>query len=104
MFLVKKIKKEPSGITGSRILLTNIEIKDIVKVINSLENRRTLLNGTIRKIIIQEGRLLNLLDTLTRTGLSLIKNMLTSLVKTVFPALGVTVAASAVDAAIQKNI
>ena len=47
---------------GSRIILTNNEIKDIMKVIKSLENRGILLKITFRKIISQEGGFLNLLD------------------------------------------
>ena len=36
------------------ITLTNNEIKDIIKVIKSLENRGILLKGTTRKITSQE--------------------------------------------------
>ena len=44
-----------SLITGSGITLTKNEIKDIIKVIKSLENRGVLLKGTARKISSQEG-------------------------------------------------
>ena len=44
-----------SLITGSGITLTKNEIKDIIKVIKSLENRGVLLKGTTRKISSQEG-------------------------------------------------
>ena len=40
---------------GAGVTLSNNEIKDIVKVIKSLENRGILLKGTIRKITSQEG-------------------------------------------------
>ena len=40
--------------------MTNNEIKDIMKVIKSLENRAILLRGTTRKITSQEGGFLNL--------------------------------------------
>lgn len=88
MFLVKKLKKNFSGIMGSRILLKSNEIKHINKI-NSLQNRRILLNWTTRSIIIKQRGLLNLLGPLTRAGLSLMKNMPTSLVKVVDPTLGV---------------
>ena len=57
--LGKKIKKRILSITGSGITLTYNEIKDIMKVFKSLENRAILLKGTTRKITGQEGRLLN---------------------------------------------
>ena len=44
------------SITGSGITLTNKEIKDIIKVIKSLENRGISLKGTTRKITSQKGR------------------------------------------------
>ena len=40
---------------GAGVTLRNNEIKDIMKVIKSLENRGILLKGTIRKIASQEG-------------------------------------------------
>ena len=48
-------------ITGSGITLTNNEIKDIIKVIKSLEKRGILLNETKRKIASQKGEVLNFL-------------------------------------------
>ena len=57
--LGKKIKKGISSITGSGISLTNNEIKDIIKVIKSLENAGILLKGPTRKITSQEGGFLN---------------------------------------------
>ena len=59
-----------------------------MKVVKSLENRGILLKGTTRKIISQEGRLLNFLAPLVRVAVRL----------------GLTTAASATDAAIQKKI
>ena len=47
---IKSIK----NIFGARITLTDNEIKDIMKVIKSLENRGILLKGTTRKITSQE--------------------------------------------------
>ena len=46
----KKIKEKILTITGSGITLTEIEIKDIMKVIRSLEYRKTLLKRASRLI------------------------------------------------------
>ena len=45
------IKEEFASRKGSGITLTNNEIKDIVKVIKSSENRGILLKRTIRKAV-----------------------------------------------------
>ena len=56
IFLDKQIDRfNKEYITDSGITLTNNEIKDIMKVINSLENGGVLLKGTTRKITSQEG-------------------------------------------------
>ena len=47
-----------SSSRGSETTLTNNEIKYIIKVIKSIENRAILLKGTTRKIISQERRFL----------------------------------------------
>ena len=52
--LGKKIQKK---IYGSGITLTNNEIKDIMKVIKSLENRKILLKVTTRKLTSQERKI-----------------------------------------------
>ena len=46
-------------------------IKDIIKVIRSLENRGMLLEGTNRKITSREGGFLNFLRSLMTAGLPL---------------------------------
>ena len=46
---------------GTGITLTNNEIKDIMKLIKSLENREILLKGTTTKVTSQEGGFLNFL-------------------------------------------
>ena len=74
--LVKKIIKGISSIKDSGITLTNNEIKDIMKVIKSLENRGILLKGTTRKITSQEERFFNFLRPLMTAGLLFIKNIL----------------------------
>ena len=63
-----------------------------------------MLKGNIRKIISQEGEFLNFLRPFMITGLPLMKSVLTPLAKSVLIALGLTVATSAADAAIQKEI
>ena len=62
---------------GTGITLTNNEIKNIIKVIDSLENRRILLKETTRKIASQEGEFLNFIRPLMKTVLNpLTKNVL----------------------------
>ena len=56
-------------------------MKDIIKVINSLENRRNFLKGTTRKITSQEGGFLDFLRPLMTVGLPLMKSVLTPLAK-----------------------
>ena len=63
------------------ITLSNHEIKDIMKVIKSLENREVLFKEIIRKINSQEGGFLNFRRLLMTTGLRLMKSALTPLAK-----------------------
>ena len=76
------------------LTLTNYKIKDIIKVIRSLENREILLKGTADKIISQKEGLLNILALLTRVGLPLMKIVLTPLAKSVLIPVGLTAAVS----------
>ena len=100
----KEVKKGISSIKGSGITLTNNEIKDIMKIIKSLENRGILSKGTIRKTTCQKGGFLNFLRPLITDGLQLTKNVLAPLAKSVLILLGLTAAAaSTADAAIQKK-
>ena len=70
IFLDKQIDRfNKEYITGSIKNLTNNEIKDIMKVIKSLENRRILFKGTNRKIISQEGGFLYFLRPFMTAGL-----------------------------------
>ena len=82
--------------------LTNNQIKDIIKVIKSLENRGILLKGTTTKTDSQEGGFLNFLSPLMTAGLPLMKNVLTPLAKSVLIPLGLSARMSAADVAIQK--
>ena len=72
---IKKIKSD--GITT----LTNDEIKDIKKVIKSLENRGILLKGTSKTIASQEGGFLKFLRPLMTAGLPLMKNVFNVVLK-----------------------
>ena len=85
------------------VTLTDNEIKDIMKVIRSLENRGIQLKGTIRKITNQKGGFLIFLRPLITTGLPLMKSVLTPLTKRVLLPLGLSAGMSAADAAIQKK-
>ena len=79
----KKIKEK----IGSGKTITNREIiKDIMKVIMSLENRGILLIGNTRNITSQKGGFFNFLRPL-------IKNVLTPSAKSVLIPLGLTAAA-----------
>ena len=61
---------------SSGITLTNNQVKDVIKVIKSLENRGVLLKESTAKIISQKGRFLcNLLAPLMRVALILMKNV-----------------------------
>ena len=53
---------------GPEINPTNNEIKDIIKIIESLKSRRSLLKGSTKKIIGQEGGFLNFRRLLKKTG------------------------------------
>ena len=88
---------------GSGITQTNNEIKDIIKIINSLESNEILSKGTSRKIISQEERLLNFLGPLMKVRLPLMNNVLTPLAKIVLISLELTAATSAADVAIEKK-
>ena len=84
--------------------LTNNEIKCTIRIIKSLENRRNLLKGPIRRTTSQKGGFLSFLKPLLTAGLPLMKSVLTPLAKSFLISLGLTAAASATDAAIQKKI
>ena len=54
-------------------MLTNHKIKDIIKIISSLEHRGILLKGSTRKIASQEEGFLNFVRLLISVGLPLMK-------------------------------
>ena len=102
--LGKKIKKGTWLIKGSGITLRNSEIKDIMKLIKSLENKGFLLTETTRKITSQEGRFLSFLRPLITAGLPLMKSVITPLAKNVLLPFGLSAGMPAAYAAIQKKI
>ena len=84
--------------------IANNEIKDIMKVIKSLENKGILLKGTTTKITSQEGGFLNFLRPLMTAGLPFMKNLVTLLAKNDLLPFGLSAGMSAADAAIQKKV
>ena len=79
--------------------LTKSKIKDVIKVIRSLENKGILFKGTTRKIDSQERRLLSF-DPLIKAGLLLLKNVPTPLAKSILVPLRLKIEASATDSAV----
>ena len=67
----------------SGITLTINEMKDIIKVIKSLENREISLKKTTRKITSQDGGFLNFFRPLMTAGLPLTKSVLPPIAKIV---------------------
>ena len=101
---IDKFNNEYIAGNGSEITLTDNEIKDIMKVVKSLENRETSLKGTARKITSQEGGFLNFLKSLMTAGLPSTKKVLTPLAKSVLIPLVLTAAAAVTPTAIQKKL
>ena len=66
----------------------NNAIKDIIKVISSLENRGILLKETTEKVSSQERGFLKFVRPLLSASLPLIQNVLTPLAKSVLVPLG----------------
>ena len=78
---IDRVNKE--YILGSGITLTINEMRDIMKVIKSSENREISLKRTTRKITSQGGGFLNFFRPLMTAGLPLIKSVLPPLAKSV---------------------
>ena len=75
---IKALKNATKKDFRAGITLTNNEIKDIMKVIKSSENRGTFLKGTTTKFNSKEGGFLIFFRPLMAAGLSLMKGVLTS--------------------------
>ena len=88
-----------------KLLLTNREVANLGKAFANKSLVDIKLSKTRLSNIVQLGGFLaRLLGPLLKTGLSLIKNVVTPLAKNVFIPLGLNVAASAADGEIHKKI
>ena len=88
-----------------KLLLTNRQVSNLRKgLANKSSTDIKLLKTQISKMILLEGFLGRLLGLLLKTGLSLIKNAIKPLAKSILIPLGLTEAASAPDAGIYKKI
>ena len=97
---INELNKKFTSSKGSGITLANNEIKDIIKVIKSLENRGILSKETTRKSTSQEKKFLNFLRLLMTSRLSVMKSMLTPLGKSVLLPFRLSAKMPAADAAI----
>ena len=75
--VINDFKNASDKVWAKGITLTNNEIKYIIKVIKSLENRGILLKEPTRKINSQEGGFSNFLKPLMTAGLPLTKSWFT---------------------------
>ena len=88
-----------------KLLLTNRQVANLHKAFaNNLSMDIKLLKSQISKMTQSGGFLGRLLDPLLKAGLLLIKNVIKPLSKSVLILLRLTVAASAADAGIHKQI
>ena len=87
------------------LLLTDRQVSSIRKAFANNSSADIKFSKTQLSKMIQSGRLLGkLLGPLLKTGLPLIKNVITTLAKSVLIPLGLTASASAADAGIHKKI
>ena len=88
-----------------KLLLTNRQVENLRKAIaNKLSTDLNLSKTQLSEMVQSGGFLVRLLGSLLKTGLSLIKNVIKPLAKSVLIPLGLTAAASAADAGINKRI
>ena len=88
-----------------KLLLTNRQVSNLRKAFaNHLSADIKLSKTQLSKMIQSGGFLGRLLGPLLKTGLTLIKNVIKPLAKSVLFPLGLTTAASAADAGIHKKI
>ena len=87
------------------LLLTNRQVSNLCKAfVNNLSADIKLSKSQLSKMIQSGAFLGRLLGPLLKTGLPLIKNVIKTLAKSVLIPFGLTAAALAADAGIQKNI
>ena len=101
---IDRLHKEYVTSEDSGATLTDNEIKDIMKVIESLENRGILLKGNFIKITIQEGGFPSFVTPLITAGLPLMKNVLKPLSKNVLLPFKLTAGLLLTGTAVQKKI
>ena len=91
---------------GTGIMLRNNELKDIIRKVKHLENGWILLKETTEKIRNQEGEFLANVPCplLLRTGLLLMKSVLTPMATIIFVPLALPAAAPVTVIAIRKKI
>ena len=88
-----------------KLLLTNRQVENLRKAFANKSSTDIKLSKTQLSKMVQLGGFLGrLLGPLLKTGLPLMKNVITPLAKSVLIPLGLTVAASAADAGIHKKI
>ena len=88
-----------------KLLLANTQVSRICKAFANGSSANIKFSKSQLHEIEQSGRFLGrLLGPILKTGLPLIGNVLTPLVKSVSIPLGLSATASAIDAAIQKQI
>ena len=93
------------GNFAHELLLTGRQVSSILKAFANNSSVNIKFSKTQLSKMIQSGGLLGkLLSPLSKTGLQLIKNVITPLAKGVLIPLGLTAAASAADAGIHKKI
>ena len=87
-----------------KLLLTNRQVLNLRKAFANHSSTDIKLSKTqLSKMIQSVGFLGRLLNSLLKTGLPLLKNMIKTLAKSVLIPLGLTAAASAADAGIHKK-
>ena len=87
-----------------KLLLTNRQVANLHKVFSNYLSTDIKLSKTrLSKMILSGGFLGRLLGPLLKTGLILIKNVITLLAKSLLIPLGLNAAASAADAGIHKK-
>ena len=88
----------------NKLLLTNRQVSNLRKALPNKSPTDIMLSKTQLSKMIQSGGFLGkLLGPLLKTGLSLIKNVMKPLAKSVLIPLGLTAAASVEDAEIHKK-
>ena len=86
------------------LLLTDRQVSSICKAFSNNSSVDIKFSKTqLSKLIQSGGFLCKLLGPLLKTGLLLIKNVITPLAKSVLISLGLTAAASAADAGVHKK-